>query len=132
MNDAEFIEAFEACTLEPFHHADHIRAGWIYLERHPTLEAITKFTAGLKRFAQSKGAPQLYHETITWAYLLLINQRRLRTPDITTWPAFRENNPDLLTWKPGILDTYYDPATLASPLARAVFLMPNAPSRSLA
>jgi hypothetical protein len=38
--------------------------------------------------------------------------------------AFATENPDLLAWKPSILDQYYDPATLDSDLARRTFLMP--------
>ena len=31
LNDEEFLQAFEDCTLEEFHHADHVRMAWLYL-----------------------------------------------------------------------------------------------------
>ena len=125
MNDRDFIAAFEACTLPntDFHHADHIRAAWIYLRSAPLLEAIDRFTTSLQRFATHHGAPNLYHATITWAYLLLIHDRMNGE---SSFDEFRAANPDLFTWKPSILDTYYRAETLASDRARSAFVMPDA------
>ena len=80
MNDREFVEAFEACAVasSDFHHTDHVRLAWIYLGRHELLTAIERFATSLRRFATHHGAAGKYHETITWAYLLLIHERRQR------------------------------------------------------
>ena len=51
MNDEEFLTAFEACTLEGFHHRDHIKVTYLYLCRHPLDEAIVKIRAGLQALA---------------------------------------------------------------------------------
>ena len=75
--------------------------------------------------AASKGNPALYHETITWAYLLLIHERKARGESDETWEQFAARNPDLLSWKPSVLDGYYREETLASELARRVFVMPD-------
>ena len=48
-----------------FHHAGHVRVAFSYVMQFPFLEAVEKFLAALKRFALSKGKPNLYHETIT-------------------------------------------------------------------
>src|SRR5262249_61516758 len=74
MEDRDFVAAFEAGTLpnEAFHHRDHVRLAWLYLRELPPAQALTRFTEGLRRFAAVHGKPGLYHETITWAYLLLI------------------------------------------------------------
>jgi hypothetical protein len=124
MNDREFLAAFEACTVAntDFHHADHIRLAWIYLREHPLLEAIDCFSTSLKRFAAHHGAAGLYHETITWAYLLLIHERMNGE---ASFDAFRAAHPDLFTWKPSVLARYYAPETLASERARRVFVMPD-------
>jgi hypothetical protein len=126
MTDAGFIRSFEDGTLPntAFHHRDHVRLGWLYLRRHPPLEALTRFADGLRRFAAANGHPGLYHETITWAYLLLIHERMARGGE-PTWEEFAARNPDLLGWKPSILDRYYAPETLGSELARRVFVMPD-------
>jgi hypothetical protein len=78
MTDAAFVQAFEACTLPPaaFRHRDHVRLAWLYLRDHPLPEALARFCAGLKRYAASLGKPGLYNETITVAYLTLVNERR--------------------------------------------------------
>ncbi|HEX2223520.1 MAG TPA: hypothetical protein VHN15_04870 [Thermoanaerobaculia bacterium] len=129
LDDATLLQQFEEGTLpgSAFHHREHVRVAWLYLESHPPLAALTRFTESLQRFAVAKGSPGLYHETITWAYFFLIHDRRARGEDGETWEAFAARNPDLLTWKPSILDVYYSKETLFSDLARRVFLWPSGP-----
>ena len=126
MNDREFVDTFESCALpsEAFRHADHVRLAWLYLRQLPLLAAIERFTTGLKRFAEHHGVPMLYHETITWAYLLVIHERMQRGVS-ADWDSFRTANPDLFAWKPSLLDRYYRPETLLSDLARRAFVMPD-------
>jgi hypothetical protein len=121
------IEKFEACTLAPgeFRHRQHVEVAWSYLSQYPPAEALARFAANLRRYAASLGAPSKYHETITWAYLLLINQRRACTsgPD-DDFETFARKNDDL--FQPDAIARFYTPETLASPLARRVFLLPDA------
>ena len=124
MSDEEFIRQFAVGTLEPFHHQDHVKMGWLYLQRDPVLEAIAKFTAALKHFAAVKGQPNLYRETITWAYLLLIHER-MQLQAVQDWEAFAAQNSDLLTWETSVLKTYYRAETLQSELARRIFVFPD-------
>jgi hypothetical protein len=129
-DDRDFVTAFEACALpaEGFHHRDHVRLAWLYLKELPPAQALTRFTEGLQRFAEAHGKPGLYHETITWAYLLLIRERMARAADGEmggSFEAFAAAHPDLLTWKPSILASYYREETLGSELARQVFLLPD-------
>lgn len=126
VSERAFVAAFEAGTLTGFHHADHVRLAWIYLRRHPVLEALGRFVTGIRSFAEAKGAPDLYHETITWAYLLLIHERLERTGRDAGWEEFAAANPDLLVWKGGIPERWYRPETLASDLAKRVFVWPDA------
>jgi hypothetical protein len=127
MNDDDFIASFENSTLDntAFHHSDHVRMAFLYLSRYPVLEALQRFTASLAKFAAAKGKPELYHETITWAFLLLIRERMARSPGPQTWQQFATGNPDLLTWKDNILKKYYRDETLSSDLAKRVFLFPD-------
>lgn len=128
MTDDQLIADLEAGTLSPdqFHHADHVHAAWIYLSRYPALEAIDRFCNSLRNFAAGLGKPDRYHETITWAYLLLVNERRQCQGCGESWDAFAAANPDLLDWQNPILHRYYRKETLDSALARRVFLMPDA------
>ena len=127
LNDREFLAAFESASLpeQRFRHRDHVRAAWILLSEASPAVALGRFTEALKRFARSLGKDRLYHETITWAYLLLINERMERTGRGRSWPEFARANEDLLTWRPTILDAYYREDTLRSDLARTVFVLPD-------
>lgn len=127
MQDTIFIEQFENTTLSPqnFHHKDHVRLAWLYLNRYPLLEALQKFSNGLKNFARSLGKEQLYHETITWAYIFLINERMVQADTKQSWEEFIAGNGDLLNWQETILNRYYSKSVLDSPLAKSIFLLPN-------
>jgi hypothetical protein len=127
VNDRAFLAAFEDGTLpeDRFHHHDHVRAAWLLLREEASAAALARFSGALKRFAVAKGRTQLYHETITWAYVLLINERVQRSGGRLDWEEFAAANPDLLTWRPSVLDRYYTSETLGSALARQVFLLPD-------
>lgn len=127
MTDEELVACFEAGGDPPggFHHPEHVRVAWWYLRRLPLPEALARFSAGLRHYAAAHGAPQRYHETITVAYVLLVNERLADEPNLA-WDAFAVRHPDLLAWQPSILDQYYRPETLASDRARRTFVMPDA------
>lgn len=124
MSDAELVERFERGDVEQFHHPDHVRVAFAYLRTMPVLDALARFTTALRRFAAAQGKPGLYHETITWAFLLIIHERMQRAPELE-WDAFRDANGDLLRWKPSVLDAYYPAEVLQSELARRVFVLPH-------
>jgi hypothetical protein len=127
MTDHEFVVAFESCALplESFHHADHVRMAFAYLKRYPLLEAIQRFSADLARFAAAHGKSNLYHETITWAYILIIQERLARDGRAMSWAEFGAGNEDLLRWNDGVLRKYYREETLQSDIARATFVFPD-------
>jgi len=124
MIDQELIDRFEGGAVPEFHHADHVRLAFAYLQKYPPLTALDRFSGALKRFAASHGKPQLYNETITHAYFFLIRERMARRGSIE-WGQFAAQNPDLLIWKDGILNRYYQESTLKSDLARSVFVFPD-------
>jgi len=124
--EAEVVDRFEQ-GLGPdgsFHHADHVRLAFAYLSLYPPLEALSRFVDALKRFADERRKPQLFHETITYAYFFLIRERMARVP-AAGWERFAESNPDLLVWRGGILSRYYREITLQSDFARSLFVFPD-------
>ncbi len=127
MSGDELIAQFEGGTTPPdtFHHAEHVRLAFEYLRRYTALEALERFSSALKRFAAAQGKPDRYHETITWAYLLLIRERLARADCAQSWEEFIERNSDLLLWKGGVLATLYRQDTLDSDLARHTFVLPD-------
>lgn len=125
---SDLLDSFVATTLpaDQFHHRQHVQVAWLFVRKYGMPDALAQFTAAIKRFADAKGATGLYHQTITWAFLLLIAERQSRQP-ADSWEQFERDNRDLLTWKPSILDRYYSKELLASDLARHTFLMPDRP-----
>ena len=83
------------------------------------------FPPALRRYAEHQGATKLYHETITWAFLFLIQERRQQLPADHGWEDFARANPELLQDHKGTLARYYSKERLGSDLARSVFLMPD-------
>lgn len=126
MTDAELLQGFVSTTLpvDQFHHAQHVRVAWLFVRTHGMPAALGEFTTAIKRFAEAKGAHGLYHETITWAFLLIVSERLARAP-ADDWTAFAAENADLLSWKPSVLDRYYSKELLGSALARTTFVMPD-------
>jgi hypothetical protein len=124
MSDDEFLAAFEAATLSlaDFTHRAHVRAGYLYLSRLGLGAAIDRFGKSLRAFAAAYGKQGLYHETITVAFLALINERIAKT-DAADWETFIAANADLM--ERNCLAQFYAPEELASAEARAVFLLPR-------
>jgi len=127
MDDRAFVAAFEAGQEPPggFHHREHVRVAWYYLQQHSLPDALVRFSTALRRFAEAQGQPGLYHETITTAYLLIINERLDGPERELGWEAFANRHPDLLTWRPSVLDRYYHKDTLMSDRARRTFVLPD-------
>jgi hypothetical protein len=125
MTDEEFIAALESCQLSAsqFNHAAHVRAGYLYLGQLTFAHALSRLSTSICRFAQAIGKPGLYHETITVAFMSLIQERLYRRGDGGGWEGFAQANPELLR-KDALLELY--PQTvLDSAEARARFVLPT-------
>lgn len=127
MTEQEFYEQFENATLDVniFDHSNHVKMAWIYLKKFKLPEAMINFSKALKNFATANGASGLYHETITFAYLILINERLQNAEDQRDWEIFVKTNPDLFDWKNNILKKFYREETIKSPFAKKVFIFPD-------
>lgn len=120
------IDAFEGGTLQAggFSHRDHVRMVWLYLHLYPVPTALARFVEGIKRFVRSIGQDGLYHETITYAFIFLINERIERDGRADSWETFAARNADLLTQGKAVLEAYYGAEPLDSDLARKIFVLP--------
>jgi hypothetical protein len=125
--DDALIRQFENCSLplEALRHSVHIELAFLYLCKYPVLDVLARFPAALARYAEAHGKAGLYHETITWAYILLIHERMKRAGQAQQWEDFKTANPDLMSWTSTILKQYYRDETLSSALARKIFLFPD-------
>lgn len=120
LNDDEFLEAFHSCRLEnaQFRHADHLRLAWIHLRRRPFEEALQQVRAGIQKFAIHHGVPQLYHETITVAWM-----RLLATHHELSFETFLSENENRLN--KDLLHRFWSPELLASDEAKAAWVQPD-------
>lgn len=127
MTDAEFLKAFESCALPEsrWTHEAHVRMAWLYLREKPLAEAIPIVREGIKRYNASLKKNLAYHETITQAFLSLIDHRMSRGVGHTSFSDFREENPDLLDRNMPVLLMHYRKETLFSQAAREAFLNPD-------
>ncbi len=127
-DDAALLAAFTAGTLPgaAFTHATHVRVAFLFLRTHADFGAAAPaFRAALRRYVAGLGAADRYHETLTWAYLALCQERMEGHEDADS-QAFLARCPDLVDHHGGALARHYDvPALLASPLARRVFVLPG-------
>jgi hypothetical protein len=120
----EELLALETGALDPsaFPHPEHVRLAYGMLGRYPFGEAVTRFSGGLRLLAAKGGRPEVYHETITVAFLALINERRARAGS-RNWPEFETNNADLFDKR--CLEKWYGAEKLGSDLARQTFCLPG-------
>lgn len=119
--------AFERGTLDPaqFDHRLHLSVAWGYLQRDGFPEGAVKFRQDLQRYVAKVGAASKYHETITWAYLVLLNEERcLRAAPGESFDAMIQRRPELLDHRNGPIARLYNKAQLESAEARRVFMFP--------
>ena len=122
--DSEFVQAVDSCELETLTHHDHIRLAWIVLQSESLANAINSLRLRFATFAASKGQPMVYHETITWAFALIMNERIQCGQGGESWEQFIALNPDVASGR-SILDEYYDRETLDSAIYRTTFILPK-------
>jgi hypothetical protein len=89
MSDAELTRALERGDLPGagFHHADHLRVAWVYLEESPTVdEAVARMAGTLRRIAAAVGKPEKYSDQLTafWMYQMAAARAILPGADCAT------------------------------------------------
>jgi predicted metal-dependent hydrolase len=125
MTDQDFLRALETCALpeSEFGHTAHVRAAYLYLQAGEFGETLERLRRAIRNYAAFLGKPDRYHETITVAYVALIQQHICERGDGGDWQAFARDNPEL--FQPGLLLRFYSKTQLESELARRVFLLPH-------
>src|SRR3954470_19159206 len=101
LDDAALVARFEALDLAPavFRHREHVRIAFAMLVNADLAEASLRYRRGLLRFVDAAGAGAKYHETLTWAYLVIVQHRIAgEHPDALAAGslAFVARHPDLL------------------------------------
>lgn len=130
MTDTQFLQALESCTLPAadFGHRNHVRAAYLYLSRFSFGAAIDAMCGTLKRYVAHLGRAERYHETVTIAFMTLVNAHRRESAE--PWEEFIARNPQLLDAK--LLGYYYSEATLSGATARRRFVLERRPGGNAA
>jgi hypothetical protein len=128
MSDDEFLAAFEACTLDEFHHRDHVKVAYLYLCRHPLDEAIVKVRAGLQALAVAWKAPvddleKGYHETMTQAWVRLVHLTLVEHGAVESADAFCDQQAQLM--EKTHLRSFYSHERLTTWAAKRAFVEPD-------
>jgi hypothetical protein len=125
VTDQEFLRALENCQLaeSQFGHAAHVRAAYLYLQQSDFAGTLDRIRRAIRNYAAHLGKPDRYHETITVAYVALIQEHIAARGRGGGWEAFARQNSEL--FEPGLLEQFYPRALLGSDLARKIFLLPR-------
>ena len=125
-DSAELVRALEELALPAggFLHRHHLQAAWWMLGEAGLLATLERFPEALRRFAAHHGEHDLYHETITWYFLLLVNERREQLEPGHNWSAFEAANKDLFQPARVALEAAYTKPCLESDLAKRTFVLP--------
>jgi hypothetical protein len=129
MNDDVFLAEFEAgrLPLEQWHHREHIKIAYLYLRGHSfesALERIREKIKGHNKVHKIRNLPTSgYHETMTQAWLRLVQLTLCEYGPAETADVFFEQNPQLSQKK--VLRLFYSRELFMSPRAKAEFLEPD-------
>jgi hypothetical protein len=123
MSDQDFLASFTTGTLAPeaFDHASHIRAACLLLQTRPFLEACIAMREGLRQIAAKADKPQLYHETVTVAFMAILSGKLAEGAG--DWHTLIATQPDL--FDRALLHGHYTPELLSSATARGRFVLPD-------
>ncbi len=118
------LDSFVRSEADPsnFPHEQHVYMGFELLRRYEFSEAAHVYCRALRAMTQRAGKPQVFHQTITIAFLSLIAER-MHTCNPADFPDFAAQNPDLLD--KSVLSRWYRPERLATDLARRTFVLPD-------
>ena len=128
-DDEIFLRRFEDATLpfDQWHHREHIKVAYLYLSRYPLEQALEKMRDGLRAYNTAHRVPDEltrgYHETITQAWMRLVNIMLSEYGQAETADRFCEQHPQLLQYK--VLRFFYSQDLLMSPRAKVEFIQPD-------
>lgn len=128
LDDDALLEAFDAraITAKGWTHVAHVRSAFVLAARHPLFEAHLRLRAGIVRLNHRHGLVETgqrgYFETLTFAWLSLVDDARRRT-------GARDSR-TCIDAAPELLDRtlplrHYSRERLASVEARAVLVSPD-------
>ncbi len=121
---SELDQFYAGQVASHFSHRDHVRTAFLALRRDEFAVAFARYSEGIRRLAVHAGRSEKFNQTVTGAFLSIIAERMAEHPD-ADFEGLVEANPELLD--AGLVARLYSAERLASPLARAIFALPDLP-----
>jgi hypothetical protein len=120
MTDADFLAAIEDCSypIAEFHHAEHLRLGWLLLSMMDFAPAAARAARAIRRLTQHNGVADAYHETVTQAWMRLLASHEER--DFREFLALHGDRVSL-----DLLHRHWRRETLMSNAAKAHWVEPD-------
>ena len=118
------LARFVRGELDPraFPHREHVRMAFEMLRRHSFVETALHYSQALRTMTEKIGKPEVFHQTLTIAFLSLIAER-LHTGGAQDFESFAAANPDLMD--KSAVARCYPPERLALDAARRTFILPG-------
>lgn len=126
MTDAEFIHAFETCTLNrrEWTHAAHLRMAYLRLQGRTLAEALPIIREGIRRYNASHGNHTGYNETLTVAFAEIVAECLNCIPS-PTFSDFQKDHPTIFAEGMGYLKRYYSEPVWQQAEAKENFIAPD-------
>jgi hypothetical protein len=124
-SDEDFLRAFEDLSFpaEQFHHREHLRVAWLYLNSSDATRAAERMCRGIRRFANHHGATKKYHHTLTLFWMRLVGAALVETPGGCTFDEFLAAHRELAD--KNFVAKYYSQALLETTAAREGWVEPD-------
>lgn len=125
-SDEAFEKAFENKTLAPhfFDHEAHLRLAYIHIQKYGIDQAIQNMCTQIKAYAESLGAYDKFHKTVTVAAVKAVYHFMLKT-ETDNFKEFIHENPRLKTNFMDLLSQHYGIDLFNNEQARLSFLQPD-------
>jgi hypothetical protein len=123
MNDADFLAAFEAGTLEEFPHRSHVRMAYLLLRRDGRERATARILEGIRRFAAAKNAHAKFHVTLTLFWIHMVDAALRSRPAQDGFEPFLAAHPELS--RSDLPNDWYSQEVLMGDAARADWVAPD-------
>jgi hypothetical protein len=132
MDDRDFLEQFERCTLpfDQWTHRAHVKVAYLYLRQYGFVAALGRVRTAIQAYNAAHDVPEGphrgYNETTTRAMLQLVHvtmQAYERLLPTATADAFCDAHPQLLSKH--VLRLFYSPERRSHPEAKTRFVPPD-------
>lgn len=126
LNDTEFEQSFENCSLEPslFDHEAHLRLAWLYIKKYGEKRAVDKTCVEIRQFDKQHGSGNKFNATVTIASIKTV-QHFIQKSISENFNDFIQEVPRLKNAFKALLDQHYGIDIFSSKKAKVSYIEPD-------